>query len=286
MEQLISVVIPAYNRETIITESINSVLQQTYQNIEVIVVDDCSQDNTVQVVKSIKDPRVKCYALDQNRGACYARNYGASLAKGAYIAFQDSDDLWLPEKLEKQFQYLLQSDYDLVFCGMDRKTVNGEKRFYYPESGYDEQDDPLMQILFKNRISTQCILLKANVMKRIQFDVNIKRYQDWDFAIQASQTCKIGYLSMPLVTSEIQSNSISVNVKRLNALRVIFDKHYNLIKKYPHVEARFYYELAEESWNKSKIEARDYYRLSLKHRFVIKTFIKYVASILGIKLSR
>ena len=113
MQKLVSIVIPAYNRENIIRECLESVLNQTYKNIEIIVVDDCSDDNTVNVVNSIGDERIRCCKLQQNSGACFARNYGAALARGEYIAFQDSDDIWLPEKLEKQVKYLEKGNFDM-----------------------------------------------------------------------------------------------------------------------------------------------------------------------------
>ena len=99
-----SVVIPTYNREKTIIRAIESVLQQTYHDVEVVVVDDCSKDNTVQIVKGqySSDTRVLLYKQPQNQGACAARNKGVELCHGKYVAFLDSDDLWMPDKLEKQ----------------------------------------------------------------------------------------------------------------------------------------------------------------------------------------
>lgn len=115
-KELISVVIPTYNRGFIIENSIRSVLNQTYKNIEVIIVDDGSTDNTEEVIKSINDKKIRYFKLKVNRGACYARNYGVSKAKGKYIAFQDSDDIFLPGKLEKQYVNLIKNNSDLDFC--------------------------------------------------------------------------------------------------------------------------------------------------------------------------
>lgn len=112
----ISVVIPTYNRAKTINKSIKSVLNQTYTNIEVIVVDDCSTDNTETIIKKIKDKRVKYYKLDCNKGACFARNYGIKKATGNYIAFQDSDDIFEKNKLEKQYENIKKNKSDLNFC--------------------------------------------------------------------------------------------------------------------------------------------------------------------------
>ena len=112
---MISVIIPTHNREKTIKKSIDSVLCQTYNNIEIIVVDDKSTDNTEEVINSIKDNRIKYIKLDENKGACFARNKGIELAQGKYIAFQDSDDEWLPQKLEIQLRYLEEKKFDTFY---------------------------------------------------------------------------------------------------------------------------------------------------------------------------
>ena len=115
---MISVVIPSYNRENTISNSIESVLKQTYSDIEVIVVDDGSTDKTEDIVKGIGDNRIRYIKLEKNSGACVARNIGIMNANGSYIAFQDSDDIWHPDKLEKQYQAIKKYNADLVFCKM------------------------------------------------------------------------------------------------------------------------------------------------------------------------
>ena len=112
----ISVIIPTYNRETLIVDSINSVLNQTYKNIEVIIVDDGSVDNTQQEIDKIKDNRIKYIKLEKNYGAPNARNIGIKNAVGQLISFQDSDDILYPNKLEKQFHNIINKKSNLDFC--------------------------------------------------------------------------------------------------------------------------------------------------------------------------
>lgn len=284
--ELVSVVIPAFNREYTIKSCIESVLKQTYKNLEVIVVDDCSSDHTVDVVRAIEDSRVRCILLSKNHGACYARNIGAEQANGQYIAFQDSDDIWLPTKIEMQINYLQQGNYDVVFCGMDRITIE-QKHFYYPKTGFDENKNAFEQILFDNRISTQCMLMMAYVMKDVKFDPTIRKYQDWDYAIRIAKKFKIGYLAKALVISEIQANSISTVVSKYDALNVIYNKYASEISKYPYIQARFFYRLAEESWSKVKRstkEIRKLYHCSLKSHFDFKVLIKFLACSVGVQL--
>jgi len=102
--ELISVIIPTYNRAKSITRSIITVLNQTYENYELIVIDDCSTDSTKKILQSFSDKRIIYVRHLYNQGAAAARNTGIKIAKGKYIAFQDSDDEWLPKKLEKQMK--------------------------------------------------------------------------------------------------------------------------------------------------------------------------------------
>ncbi|MFD2628873.1 glycosyltransferase family 2 protein [Oceanobacillus kapialis] len=114
---LISVITPSYNAERFIRETIQSVQQQTYTNWEMVIVDDCSQDNTVEIVTEISktDDRIKLFVLEENSGSAIARNTAMDLAKGKYIAFLDSDDLWMPEKLEHQVAFMQEKDIAFSF---------------------------------------------------------------------------------------------------------------------------------------------------------------------------
>ncbi len=97
-----SVIIPTYNREKLILKALDSIFRQTYQDFEVLIIDDASTDQTDRVIRELNHPRVRYFKMDTNGGQCIARNYGIRQAKGEFVAFLDSDDEWLPEKLEKQ----------------------------------------------------------------------------------------------------------------------------------------------------------------------------------------
>ena len=120
--QLVSVILPLYNRAESIVGAINSVLDQTYRNLELIVVDDASTDQSIELVEAISDPRIRLLRHETNQGAAAARNTGIEAAKGGYVAFQDSDDEWLPEKLDKQMQVFLAAPEGVgaVYCGFVR----------------------------------------------------------------------------------------------------------------------------------------------------------------------
>lgn len=112
MNELVSIIMPSYNTAKFISETIDLVLTQTYTNWELIIVDDCSTDNTDEVVKSfLSDDRIKYIKNEKNSGAAFSRNRALCEAKGKWIAFLDSDDLWFPEKLEKQISFMKKNDY-------------------------------------------------------------------------------------------------------------------------------------------------------------------------------
>jgi len=113
--ELVSIIMPAYNSETTIAESIESVLAQTYSSWELIIIDDCSTDETRKVVTAYNDKRIRYYLQSQNLGVAMARNKGISMAKGRYIAFLDSDDLWLPKKLERQVAFMEKHHYGFTY---------------------------------------------------------------------------------------------------------------------------------------------------------------------------
>ncbi len=125
---MISIITPSYNSSEFISETIESVLKQTYNNWEMIIVDDCSNDNSVEIINGFieKEDRIKLIELDKNVGAAEARNVAIRKAKGRYIAFLDSDDLWIPEKLEKQLSFMKDNEKVFTFSSYKRITEKGE----------------------------------------------------------------------------------------------------------------------------------------------------------------
>ena len=114
-KDLVSIIMPSYNTEAFIAESIKSVLAQTYTNWELIIVDDCSTDNTDAAVAAFDDARIKYIKNEKNSGAAVSRNRALREAQGKWIAFLDSDDLWFPEKLEKQIAFMTEHDYKFTY---------------------------------------------------------------------------------------------------------------------------------------------------------------------------
>lgn len=226
----ISIIIPTYNREKLIKRSIQSVLKQTYKNIEIIVVDDASTDNTKKVVKSIRNKKVKYIRLDKNQGACHARNIGLEKATGEYIAFQDSDDIFHNEKLEEQLKNLKKNKADLDFCKI---CINqNDTSFLVPNEQQEiniKENKILDELCNGNFISTQAILVKKDVFKKYLFDESMSRLQDYDLVLRMANDIKISYTNKVLVDLYTQDDSIGKNPKKLRkAIILFFKKDYNL----------------------------------------------------------
>ena len=177
----VSVIIPTYNRAHLIGRAIQSVLNQTYRDFEIIVVDDGSADNTEEVVKSFYDKRIKYIKHKKNKGAAATRNTGIKAARGKYIAFQDSDDEWLPEKLEKQMKVFENAPAKVGVVYTDMWRIMRNKRKYYFSSPMITPEDG---IIYKQaldykvmNIGIQTALIKREVFEKVgMFDEKFPRF--------------------------------------------------------------------------------------------------------------
>lgn len=125
MNDLVSIIMPSYNTATYIKKSIDSVMNQTYSNWELLIVDDCSTDNTIEILQELNDQRVHIFKNEKNSGAAASRNKALREANGRWIAFLDSDDLWMPEKLEKQIAFMENNGYHFSYTNYEEIDVNG-----------------------------------------------------------------------------------------------------------------------------------------------------------------
>jgi len=126
VQPLISIITPCYNAEKFIAQTIESVRNQTYSNWEMLIIDDCSTDNSKQIINrfSATDPRITLIELKENKGTAYAKNQGLDAAKGNFIAFIDADDVWLPEKIEKQVEVLKKTNAAICFTSYQLMDEN------------------------------------------------------------------------------------------------------------------------------------------------------------------
>lgn len=236
---MVSIVIPVYNRADIITKTIYNIFEQTYENYELIVVDDGSTDNIDEVMASIKNDRLRYIKSGRNMGACHARNLGVKHARGEFIAFQDSDDIWYPEKIAHQMACLMKTNADICLCRMLMRYEDGSCREFHTQ-GFSTKDITLENELRSNFISTQLILGKKSCFENTRFDETFPRYQDWDLGIRLVQNYKFCFLNEIMAERFLQKNSISANPQKgLQGGTKLLQKYSNEFEKYPKSFAEF-----------------------------------------------
>ena len=208
----VSVIIPAYNAAPWIAETIDSVLNQTFQDFEVIVVDDGSTDATAEIVENYKS-QVQ-YLYKNNGGVGSARNTGICAAKGRYIACVDADDLWLPEKLEVQIQ-LLQKDHSLAWVYSDGLIFenNGNQNLHlFSQSAYMTSGDVLRPILLQDFIPCPTPVFKRDIFENVGFfeeDISLQSVADWDMWLRIAAKYPVGFIDKPLVKYRRHSTSMT-----------------------------------------------------------------------------
>ncbi len=209
MKDLVSIITPSYNSVNFIEETINSVIAQTYQNWEMIIVDDCSKDNSVELIQEYinKDSRIKLIQLDINSGAAVARNRAIKEAKGRFIAFLDSDDLWVSEKLEKQIAFMIEKEVFLSYSAYKVMDEQGQQMGEFM---------PPNEVTYYDMLRTCSIgcltaIYDVTIVGKIYMP-EIKKRQDyglWLKILRKGGTAK--GLLLPLAMYRVHDNSISSN---------------------------------------------------------------------------
>lgn len=220
MEVYFSVVIPLYNKEAYVAKTLNSVLNQTYQNFEVVIVNDCSTDNSVDVVQAIHDHRIKIIEHTGNKGLSASRNTGINAATHPYIAFLDADDYWDSTYLETICSIVKEYPNESVFATHYRNNFNG--KFFIPKSNLpisSKEKTFLVRDFFEinlgRLILTQsCIVVHKSIFKKIgYYDEDVTFAEDIDFYIRCFSTCNLVFLNVDLCTiSNYDPNSITNRV--------------------------------------------------------------------------
>lgn len=210
----VSVIIPTYNREKTILRALQSVLDQTYTNIEVLVIDDGSTDGTAEIINGVEDERIKYILLSQNGGPSNARNVGAQMAETEWIAFQDSDDCWHKNKLEVQMEYSKEHpEYSMIYCIYNAILNNGEQIQVPMESTCNLMEGNIVKTLLqKNVIGAPTVVAKRTVFLECGgFDTSYKALEDWEFALRFAGKNRIGFVSEPLLDCYISDSGVSSN---------------------------------------------------------------------------
>lgn len=225
---LISIISPSYNSSDFIEETINSISTQTYQNWELIVIDDFSKDDTVGILKKLSknDSRIKIFTNATNQGAAISRNIGLENARGRFIAFLDSDDLWYPEKLEIQVNFMLANSYPISFTSyelIDEKGIQLNKIIQTVEK-IDYQG-----YLKNTIIGMSTSMIDTNIVSKDFRFTNIRTRQDTYLWITLLRKGFKAYgINQVLAKYRVRSNSISAN--KFKAAKRVWYLYYNLEK--------------------------------------------------------
>ena len=231
MDGLISIIVPVYNVEKYIRETMDCVRAQTYTDWELLLVDDCGSDNTVEVIraylKETGDERIRLISQDSNQGAARTRNRGLAEARGRYIAYLDADDLWVPEKLEKELAFLQAKDAAFVFTGYefaDREGRGTGKIVRVPETlNYK-------QALSNTTIFTSTVMFDTEKLPKDKLQMPVIKSEDTALWFQVLRGGCLAYgLDENLVKYRRVGKSLSSN--KLEALRRIW----NLYRKAEHL---------------------------------------------------
>jgi glycosyltransferase involved in cell wall biosynthesis len=285
----VSVIIPTYNRANFIDKAIKSVLNQNYQDFEIIVVDDGSTDNTEETVKSFNNFKIRYICHTNNQGVSAARNNGIRASRGKYIALLDSDDEWLPEKLDKQIK-VFKSEFPEV--GVVYSNV-----LYIDESGknMNKLGNPKKieghiyeDLLGGNYVGTSStLLIKKECFNRVgSFDDLLDAENDWDMWIRIAKYYRFVLIKVPLVKYRFHSNRISNNpeLKIIMANRILV-KYANVLEKRRDVHSKHYFYIGNRFCHMGKTKEGQRYLLKAisLYPFCIRYYICMFGSLFGPK---
>ncbi|SKB95420.1 Glycosyl transferase family 2 [Lachnospiraceae bacterium] len=241
----VSVILPTYNREKTLEKAVRSVLSQSWRNIELLVVDDGSVDNTPVLMNRLaaEDNRIRYIRYERNQGASHARNVGIEHAEGDYIAFQDSDDEWHKDHVRKLVTELMYKgpDYGMVFCDF---VINSDRygSIRIPVENYDKKKlsgDIFTYLLTHFFISTQCVLIRKKILEKTKgFNEQLRAMEDWELFLRISRVSLISEVPEVLVTVADTRHSLTDNdIAHAEAFLYVCEL-YDLINTYPEAYQR------------------------------------------------
>jgi len=236
----VSIILPTYNRAYCIRRAIDSVLNQTFADFELIVIDDGSTDDTRQVVEAYDDPRIVHVHNDGNRGQTARLNDGLRLARADLIAFQDSDDEWLPTKLERQVEAMRWQPPEVGIVYTDKWRFEPGREKYHWKSPHNMPDDGIIYpASLDNRvydIGPQSVLIRRACFDKVgNFDERLTNFNDWDIFVRISQHFLFYHILEPLVNYFVSADAMTALGEHtgIKAIDVLFHKFLPDLEKNP-----------------------------------------------------
>lgn len=228
----VSVILPTYNRARLLARSLSSVLNQTYSDLEILIVDDGSDDDTEAIVKGSGDARIRYVRLGTRSGASRARNVGIGHARGRYIAFQDSDDKWLPAKLERQMRaFELRPDAAVVYSDMYRALADGRVLYHRsPAIVRGRLINPETRYWQAYMLGMQCAVVKRECLERVGlFDQTLPSFEDLDLFLRLAEREDFVHLHEPLVNYHENAGLSTDRRAELGARRRLVRKYLGVL---------------------------------------------------------
>jgi len=286
---LVSVILPTRNRFKLLKKSLDSVLNQTYPNLEVIVIDDASEDKTRHYLKAMTDSRVKLIWCEIRQGPAIARNMGLRKAQGELIAFNDDDDLWLKDKLKIQVNALMRAGEKVgVVYGRIKRKRKGREEFI-PDKKKRKKEGRITKALLKeNFIGLPAVLVKREFIKKAGFfDERMPRNEDWEWFVRLSQVGHFLYLPQVMVESLLLPSGITKNESLLlQANKRFYQKHQEKIERHKKIAALWQFRLGDAYYHLNKmVHARKYFLQAFKKQPTFKYFRAMVKTLLGKQVS-
>jgi len=284
---LVSIVLPTYNRANLLERALRSIINQTYSNFEVIVVDDCSKDATEHVVRSFHDERIRYIRHEKNMGAVTARNTGINAGRGEYIAFQDSDDEWLSTKLEKQVNAFNFGPPDLGVVYTSFWLIDQGKKILIPRSDVKQTEGKIhTALLEKNFVNTPTTVVRKECFEKVGVFENLPRLQEWGLWLKISKHYHFRHINEPLVNAYRQPDSISRNMNAfITARKIILKKYFSELSRTPKLLSQHYFEIGYALCLNGQIEAgRSYFHDAMKiYPLNIKLLLSNLISFFGLE---
>lgn len=226
-QPLVSIITPVYNAEKFLSETIKSIQSQTYKNWELLLVDDCSKDNSAKIIEEFKisDNRIKYIKLEKNSGASVSRNTGIKNAKGRFIAFVDSDDIWKPEKLEVQVKYMLENNLGFTFTSYRYMKEDGELTNKVAKAPSKINYNGLLK---NTIIGCSTVVIDTDIVEYFEMPL-VRRGQDTATWLQILRKEKYAYgIDKDLVYYRLVGESLSSN--KIIALKRTWNTYRNVEK--------------------------------------------------------
>ena len=243
MQPAVSIIMPTYNRADYLKKSIQSVLDQTFIDFEIIVMNNYSTDNTLEAINSFNDSRIKVINFKNDGIIAKSRNQGIMQSVGKYVAFLDDDDLWCPDKLEFQVKYLdKHPEFDLVYSNALIIDEHGNRKDLLIDSKQAKTGRVFLDLLYENFVPILTVLMKREIFATngyLNEDPNIRAAEDYEYWLRASLKFDFGYIDQPLALYRVHSECVSGAINRpLLWQKVLHSFIYN-----PEVPEKYYDEI-------------------------------------------